>query len=205
MIDNINKFPIIILSSPRTGSTVLAEALSKKFPTLQLFSEPDSYRKKSGARDSMEGFTTYSNSSSQYIVKFHLANLNKYPTNFIDKIINYDAFLIKTTRRNVMDQMVSTYIEMIRTLWYYDAIAVEKYKNETIPIKTDIIKQAVKVIKESNAYFNEIQINYDLEIYYEDFIKNINDIYKTRSNIAPKPINHNEIYQAIEYYLLNSK
>ena len=198
MIDNINKFPIIILSSPRTGSTVLAEALSKKFPTLQLFSEPDSYRKKSGARDSMEGFTTYSNSSSQYIVKFHLANLNKYPTNFIDKIINHDAFLIKTTRRNVMDQMVSTYIEMVRTLWYYDAIAVEKYKNETIPIKTDVITQAVKLIKESNQYFNETQINYDLEIYYEDFIKNINDIYKTRSNIAPKPINHNEIYQLIK-------
>jgi hypothetical protein len=194
-----------MLSSPRTGSTVLGEILSKKFPKVQLFLEPDSYRKKLGAKDSMDGFTNYSNISNQYILKCHLINLNKYPPNLIEKVMNHDAYLIKITRRNIMDQMVSTYIEMVRKLWYYDMFTVKKYKDETIPIEGDMIETVVRIVKESNDSFNKIQINYDLEIYYEDLIKNINDTYKTRSSITPKPINHNEIYQAIEHHLLNSK
>ena len=205
MIDNIDKFPIIILSSPRTGSTVLAEILSKKFPTLELFSEPDSHRKKLGARDSMDGFSNYSNGSNQYILKCHLINLSKYPPNLIEKIINHEAFLIKIKRKSIIDQMVSTYIELVRKMWYYDMVTFEKYKDEKIPIESAIIEDAVKIIKEANESFNKIQIEYDLEIYYEDLVNIINDNYKIRSNIAPKPINRNEIYEAIEHHLLNNK
>ena len=40
MIDNLIRLPIVILSSPRTGSGALAYALSQKHK-LRLFVEPD--------------------------------------------------------------------------------------------------------------------------------------------------------------------
>jgi LPS sulfotransferase NodH len=204
MIDNIDKFPIIILSSPRTGSTVLAEILSKKFPELELFIEPDSYDKKLEARDSMDNFINYSKMSDQYILKCHLKYFIKYPTIF-KKVIDHNAFLIKIRRKNIIDQMVSMYIELIRHQWCYNADIAEKYKDKIVPIENNIITKAVQQINEFNNPLRGLNIKYDLEIYYEDLINDINGIYKTNSNMTPKPINHNEIYQAIEYYLLNSK
>ena len=131
--------------------------------------------------------------------------MSKYPPNLIEKIINHEAFLIKIKRKSIIDQMVSTYIELVRKMWYYDMVTFEKYKDEKIPIESAIIEDAVKIIKEANESFNKIQIEYDLEIYYEDLVNIINDNYKIRSNIAPKPINRNEIYEAIEHHLLNNK
>lgn len=198
MIDTIDKFPIIILSSPRTGSTVLAEIISKKFPKLQWFSEPDCIVPRWTQAGSMDKFTKYSKISNQYILKCHLNYLSKYPTNLIETVMNHDAFLIKISRRNVISQMVSTYIEMVRQIWYYDMSTVKKYNDEIIPIKDEIIERAVRRIKECNESFNEIQLNYNLEICYEDFISNINDSYRTNSKITPKPINYTEIYQLVQ-------
>jgi LPS sulfotransferase NodH len=196
MIEGINKFPIVILSSSRSGSTVLLEILSKQYPKLQVFSEPDSPRKKVGARDSMENFTNYSNSNNQYIVKCHLNHLNSYPSNFIKKVIENEGFLIKIRRKNVLDQMVSYYIELIRWRWYYDAISAQQHQEEIIPIKSDIIEKTIKNINKYNEQPEWSHINYDLEIYYEDFIKEIPSNLHIVS--TPKPINHNEIYQAIK-------
>ena len=205
MIDNIDKFTIIILSSPRTGSTLLAEILSKKFPELELFIEPDSYINQMTKKDSMDNFINYSKISNQYIVKCHLKYLIKYPTNIIKKVINNDLFLIRIKRRNVLDQMVSMYIELIRKKWSYDADMAESYKDKIVPIEVDIIAKAVRQINEFNNPFKGLNINYDLEIYYEDLINDINGIYKTNSNITPKPINHTEIYQLIQKELEKGK
>jgi LPS sulfotransferase NodH len=205
MIDNIDKFPIIILSSPRTGSTFLAGILSKKFPELELFSEPDSYDKKLGDKDSMDNFTNYSNISNQYILKCHLKYFIKYPTNVIKKVIKNDAFLIRIKRRNVVDQMVSMYIELIRGIWYYDVEEANKHKENIIPIESDIITKAIRTINEFNNPVKGLHINYDLEIYYEDLINDVNEVYKTNSNITPKPTNHTEIYQLIQKELEKGK
>ena len=192
----INKFPVIILSSPRTGSNLLSNIIANTYPKSTLFLEPDE-------KKSIDNFSNYANSSNQYILKCHLKYLPKYPNNIIKKVINNDAFLIRIRRRNVLDQMVSMYIELIRHIWYYDVETAEKYKENIIPIEADIIAKAVRQIKEFNEPFKGFNINYDLDIYYEDLINNINDNYNTI--ISPKPINHNEIYEAIERYLINSK
>jgi hypothetical protein len=205
-LDNINKFPIIILSSPRTGSTVLAEILSNKFPELRMFLEPEFNRKgKKEIKCQLDDFTDYSKTSNQYILKFHLEYLNKYPPELIKKIINHDAFLIKIQRRSLIKQIVSDYISRVRNVYVYDIMKAYKHKDETIPIKDDLIEGCIKLIQDLNEAFNKTQINYDLEIYYEDFINSINDSYKTRFVIAPKPTNYNEIHQAIEYHLTNCK
>jgi hypothetical protein len=186
---------------------LLAEILSKKFPELELFIEPDSYINQMTKKDSMDNFINYSKISNQYIVKCHLKYLIKYPTNIIKKVINNDLFLIRIKRRNVLDQMVSMYIELIRKKWSYDADMAESYKDKIVPIEVDIIAKAVRQINEFNNPLKGLNINYDLEIYYEDLITNIdiNDVYKTNSNITPKPINHTKIYQLIQKELEKGK
>ena len=190
MIDNINKFPIIILSSPRTGSSFLSEIIASSYPNLKLFSEPD-------ANNLMDSFNEYSKNSNEYILKCHLFNLVKYPI-VIKKIVTCDAFLIKLRRRNVIEQMISHYVALIRRKWYYDVHSAQTYRETTITIEDKIIEKAVRQINEFNEPAGLSNIKYDLEIYYEDFINNNTDVYNTKSTITPKPINHNEIYQLIK-------
>jgi LPS sulfotransferase NodH len=187
----IDKFPIIICSSPRTGSTLLAQIIKSKYSNLQLFSEPD-------ASNTMDDFIEYSNNSNQYILKFHLKQLFKFPQNINKKIFNNDAFLIRIQRKNEIDQIVSNYIELYRNIWYYDKDTT--YKEEIIPIDLDSIKLSISTVRQYNNILNNLNIKYDLDLYYENLITG-EDIHFT-SGITPKPINHTQLYQAIEEQLL---
>jgi len=188
---NINKFPIIILSSPRTGSTFLANMLSKSYPDLKLFLEPDD--------NIMLSFSKYSNINNQYILKFHLSVLFKYPEHIKHKIFSNDAFLIRLRRRNIIDQISSLYIEMYRKVWDYNLKTIEIYKDEKIIIDNNIINKAIHNTKMYNHSIDTLKINYNLDLYYEDLIEEFGNLSFTY--ITPKPINHHEIYQAIQNQL----
>jgi hypothetical protein len=170
--------------------------LSKQFPKLKVFSEPYSPRDKAGAKDSMENFVKYSSSNNQYIVKCHINHLNRYPPHFIKQITDNEGFLIKIRRKNVLDQIVSYYVELIRWQWYYDAISTQQYKEQIIPIKSDTIAMAIKFIITYNQQPEWSHIKYDLEIYYEDFVKEIPNNLRIVS--TPRPLNYAEIYQTIK-------
>jgi len=187
----INKFPVIILSSPRTGSTLLAQTIKSKYSNLKLFVEPD-------ASNAMNDFIDYSTNSNQYILKFHLKQFFKFPQHINKKIFNNDAFLIRIRRKNELDQIVSNYIELYRNIWYYDKDTT--YKEEIIPIDLDSIKLSISTVRQYNNILNNLNIKYDLDLYYENLITG-EDIHFT-SGITPKPINHNQLYQAIEEHLL---
>jgi hypothetical protein len=189
---NINKFPIIILSSPRTGSTFLANMLSKSYPDLKLFLEPDE-------TDSMLDFSKYSNINNQYILKFHSRTLFKFPEHINQKIFSNDAFLIRLRRRNIIDQISSLYIELYRNIWNYNLKTVEIYKDEKIIIDNNIINKAIHNTKMYNHSIDTLKINYNLDLYYEDLIEEFGNLSFTY--VTPKPINHNEIYQAIQNQL----
>jgi LPS sulfotransferase NodH len=190
-INQIDKFPIIILSSPRTGSNLLAELLSKKFPDLKLYLEPDKKDK-----TIMDSFTKYSNDSNQYILKLHLKYINNYPKNIAIKIRKHDAFLIKIQRKDIISQMTSLYIELIRDVWYYNANQLETYKEQSILIDMNMIKLAIYATKKSNTIIETSRIMYDLEIYYEDLINELSEELNVIP--TPKPINYTEIYQIIK-------
>jgi LPS sulfotransferase NodH len=187
----INKFPVIILSSPRTGSTLLAQTIKSKYYNLKLFLEPD-------ASNMMDDFIEYTNDSNQYILKFHLKQFFKFPQNINKKIFNNDAFLIRIRRKNELDQIVSNYIELYRNIWSYDKDIT--YKEEIIPIDLNTIKISVATIRQYNIVLNTLDIKYDLDVYYEDLIME-EDIYSS-SVVTPKPTNHNQLYQTIKKYLL---
>jgi len=188
----IDKFPIIILSSPRTGSTLLAKVLSKQYPDLVLFLEPDE-------KNTIDSFTEYSRTNRTYILKTHAKQLTKFPAHLIKTIFTKDAFLIRVRRKNVLDQIVSNYIELHRNVWTYDLESVSKFNNEQMSIDIDTIKIAIEAIKNYNKSIDTLQINYDLDLYYEDLIKDLGNEMVTI--VTPKPLNHTEIYQTIEKQL----
>lgn len=189
---NINKFPIIILSSPRTGSTLLTEVISAKYPSLKVFTEPD-------ANNRLDELEEYATSSNQYILKLHLRYLLKFPKNVIKQIINHDAFLIRIRRKNIIDQMVSEYIELCRNVWCYHSDTLEKYKDEIIKIDDELLTLAINTTNSFNNKLDTFPITYDLDTYYEDLIQSLDSNVSTV--ITPKPVNHTEIYQALEQKL----
>jgi len=188
----INKFPIIILSSPRTGSTLLATVLSNNYPNLQLFLEPDE-------SNNMQSFIEYAATNNQYILKFHAKQLLKFPTDIVKNIFLNDAFLIRIRRRNVIDQMVSNYIELCRGVWGYQPATAETYKDEKIIINSDTINIAIQAIQRYNKSIDTLKINYDLDLYYEDLVKDLGEVSPTI--MTPKPTNVDEIYRAIKNQL----
>jgi hypothetical protein len=192
MISKIDRFPVIILSSPRTGSTLLAEMLSKKLPDCKLYLEPVERLNK----NIMDNFVKYSNSNDQYILKLHLKNLNNYSNDIINKINNRDAFLIRIRRKDVVAQMASLYIAKLRDIWYYNSTKIEQYKEESMSVNMDMVKNIIIATKKNNSILENSTIPYDLEIYYEDLIKELSEGLKTFT--TPKPINYTEIYQAIK-------
>jgi len=188
----IDKFPIIILSSPRTGSNLLATVLAKNYPDLKSFLEPDE-------TNNMENFIEYSNNNKKYILKFHLKQLYKYPTNIAKDIFANNAFLIRVRRRNLIDQIVSNYIELCRNVWYYDIESVEKYKDKPIDIDNGTVRLAIYAIKNYNRSIDNLKINYDLDLYYEDLIKELG--HEASTFVTPRPVNYIELYQVIENQL----
>jgi hypothetical protein len=189
---HIEKFPIIILSSPRTGSNLLAKVLSNNYSYLKLFLEPDE-------TNNMQDFIEYATDNNQYILKFHLKQLYKFPEFIKNKIFSHDASLIRVRRRNVIDQMVSIYIELCRGVWYYHLDTVEKYKDEKILIDATTINTAIQTTKNYNNSIDTLKINYDLDLYYEDLVEEFSNVSPTI--ITPKPVNLDEVYWAIKNQL----
>jgi len=175
-----HRFPIVIMSSPRTGSTVLAKYLHNLYPSLDLFTEP--------YQEHQQYFLEYTKTKSDYILKFH-PGMSEYPLELFS-----NATLIKLRRKNLVEQFASFYVLMIRGLDSYDKIEdseLEKFANTEVPIDTNMMKKAIIWQQQYNDALNNINLNFDYDLYYEDLPK------LTESKITPKPLN----YQIIKDYM----
>jgi len=192
---NITRFPVIILSSPRTGSTILAydiqEELNKQGKSFQVFNEPIT-----GSQH--DSFLSYKN--KDYILKIHAHDLIKYPTHIIDMIKERSCFLIRIRRRNIEDQILSWYIaRQTRGFGYYNPYGIEQHlldSNKTLIVSPDEIIENVRSIKKFNNELNEIDVKFDLDLFYEDL-----NFKSTHMIKAPKPINHLKIREVINNVL----
>lgn len=187
--EKINKFPIIIMSSPRTGSTSLAYDICQVHPNLKLFNENLTHAINSNESSEISSFIK---NDKNYILKFHLGDINKYPE--IDNILN-DAYLIRIRRHNVLEQIVSFYIELHRNIWGY-------YKNsyasisDTIPLDNRRATGSISTILSYNAKLNKCKYNFDLDVYYEDLSFTNDELRQT-----PKPLNYMEVCEFIKQKL----
>jgi len=195
----IEKFPIIIISSPRTGSTPLAYELKNKY-NLELFNEPLPNKE-----HEQHNFLTFiKNNDNNFILKLHINDLHGYPNDILKIINDHQCTLIRIRRRDIVSQVVSLYIETERDIWgyykdYVNPETINKFTNSEIPIKIDLIMCIKKVIDINNE-LNKLTYVFDHDVWYEDLI------FKDQTFITtPKPNNYNLIKEAVKTYIEQGK
>jgi LPS sulfotransferase NodH len=185
MIDYENiRYPVVILSSPRSGSTALTNHIYSKLEDVILFQEPNLIH------ELFSEFLETVETTNKYVVKIHASQLKHYPKRISD-YLSYSAepYRICTRRRNEIEQALSRYIAVSRGKWFYKTADISE---DIIPIDHTSIKQTIHFLKVDNAALDSIGATFDTTIWYEDFDFNDSDGVKT-----PKPKNYEELYTAV--------
>jgi hypothetical protein len=203
------KFPIIIISSPRTGSNALVEYYAKQY-NLELFSEPDKnifktelvvQPKKNYIDPHIETFLQFTETTNRYAVKLQSMNLlHFYPKRYIERVCTQSAFKIKLQRRDLAAQIASSYVARRRRNFYYnlsiDWASMPEYAQEIVIDESEIDGQILMMNKYNDRSFAELEkmnIKFDAEIYYED----LGFIELADSTKTPLPGNYHELLNAI--------
>jgi LPS sulfotransferase NodH len=185
----ITKTPVLILSTPRTGSTVLGayiKSLCEK--DICYFQEPDY----SGQLE-IDKFKEYVNHSKNFILKCHFIYLHRYGTDISQYLLD-NAYKIRIRRKDFVKQIASFYVAKTRNHRWHFQNAEQLNFVDTIPINIMHIKQYITYLKYANYKLDYAPVKFDLDLYYED-LPAINDV---GYYIAPKPDNYNELLATIQ-------
>lgn len=185
MIDYKNiRYPVVILASPRSGSTALANHIHGKLEDVLLFQEPNLVRQ--WFFDFLETVET----TNKYVVKIHASQLNLYPERISNYLIHSnEPYRICIRRKNIIEQSLSRYIAVCRRTWVYKTANINE---DIIPINQLSIKKNIHLMEADNATLDSIGATFDTTIWYEDFDFRDSDGVKT-----PKPKNYEELYTAV--------
>ena len=184
MIDYKNiRYPVVILASPRSGSTALANHIHGKLEDVLLFQEPDSIL------PWFSNFLKTAKTTNQYVVKIQTNRLNLYPKEMLDYLIHSsEPYRVCIRRRNKIEQSLSRYVAATRNKWVYQTTDISE---DIIPINSARIKKHIQLLETEIAILDSIGATYDTTIWYEDFDFSELDGVKT-----PKPKNYEELYTA---------
>lgn len=182
--------PIVIFSTPRTGSTVLGEYVKSlcNDPDLVYFLEPD-YRGFAG----IEEFEDHCKQSKNFIVKLHYMHLYRYGRTMANYLTMSDqVYRIRIRRRDVVQQIASFYIALARqNKWHF--------KHEDQPDHAAIIVDPAKLnqakwhILHSNKELDTTSVKFNMDLFYEDLPKIEDPKYRP----TPEPANYIEVLQAV--------
>lgn len=173
---NISTLPIVIISSPRTGSTALAMALHKKLGG-ELFSEPSTDDKK------LNNFLRYSSLKKDFILKEHAHA-------FVKKYSNFDltgCTTIRIQRRDIVAQAISSYISNKRKKWFYTD-GDDHYQDEEMVYDETFLKQCFDQTKDNNRVSENFKGKIDFDLFYEDIST---ELFPNQKTVLPK--NYNEL------------
>lgn len=195
MIIEISKWPVVIFTSPRSGSTAFAHYLKNQNPTKQYFNEPvlDQNR--------MTEFTNVFNSTDDYMIKVMGETIVKpnwevpqHPQYMIDKMLSNESYKIKLYRKNVIEQVASLYVASMRNHWEYYEDEISKFNIlEDIEIDLFKVRRAIRIIKHNIEVIDNIKS--DVTVYYED-LTNFDNNFK----LTPKPRNYNSLLEVINTF-----
>jgi len=201
---NINKFPIVIISTRRSGSTPLLYELAKKY-NIKLFNEifsthSDRDKVEDIDREQVKLLSMLEDNDNNFIIKIHLDDLKSYPEKIINLIKNHTCFLIRLRRKNIVNQITSKYIQLTRNIngYYNNQEADEMIKTWSsikMPILPIYIGNCVKDVINSCDELNNAEYEFDKDIWYEDLVFDDKTFITT-----PKPINYDEIQNEIKRY-----
>ena len=206
MIDfQIDRFPIVILCSPRTGSTALLFHLANKY-NLTIFGEifmgiKDIMHSSPKIReDTLNGRKEYFNlikkNDQNFILKLMPKEINAFSS--YDNLLKSDCYKIRLTRNSVIDQIASLYIAHQRKkLHTYDDEVQNQYD---VKIEKMEIIDCIESITHSNFLCKELPYVYDMNVAYEDlkFIPNTHGTTRTSNHTyTKKPNNYLELCEVI--------
>ena len=181
MIEYSGRYPIVIISTPRSGSTALTHYINQELNSIPMFSEPDTNP------ELFSSFLETTKISNQYIVKIHAGRFDRYPDYILDQLFNSDEpYKICIKRRNKIDQVVSLYIALCRNQWEYHN---ESQVEDTVPIDYPKVKKSIEILNDLNNQLEQAKIKFDTILWYEDFDFGELPVVKT-----PKPKNYEELY-----------
>lgn len=186
MLSKINSLPIVILSTPRTGSTALSLTLQKKLNG-KLFHEPgdDPFE--------LKRFLQYASKNNNYILKEHTERFLRLYTDFnLSK-----CTVIRTTRKDKISQIVSNYISEKRKKWYYSK---EDTYYQDIPVELDeaFLEHIFTDVKIQDNISKNFKGKVDFDILYEDIMGEFDPIGKTI-----QPSNYQEILEWVTHKYKN--
>ena len=184
----ISKFPIVIVASPRTGSSAYCRYLSSVY-NMDGWIEP--------ADDAIKfaKFKNYLNDTgSNYVLKIMAQHIETNPT--YQSILSNDCYKIKLTRENKLEQIVSHYVGWTTKIWNSD----DKFaRGEKYIVEID--KQEINnIILDHIRYeksFDQLDIKFDEEHTYEELLTTVDLNKSTIAKIVP-PTNYNLLKRVIE-------
>jgi hypothetical protein len=183
---NHDKFPIILFSSPRTGSTILGHYFASTY-NLTYFNEPDENN------NTNENFKSFLHDKRiDYVLKFHARKISFYK-NFN---IFYNSSKISIQRKNLVDQIASSYLARKRNVWSYGRSSNQLSLEFPVEINLKEIYKAISIITASNDAVKNLRINFDANLFYEDIDWNKLN-YDEYSIVTPKPSNYDDIKMTI--------
>lgn len=193
MFDCLQSRPIIILSTPRTGSTILGSDIAKYY-NIKFY---DEIVTKENSLVKLDEFYKQNLFNKDYVLKVHIYHLfEKFNDDLLKKIKYKKCSLVKIQRKTLIDQLVSYYIANNRDKWIYET---NDNLNDVIPINHHAMLDNYSYINFSNNFLNSLQLNFDLTLTYED-CKFSEDLKQT-----PKPINYDSICRLAESVTRNKE
>lgn len=187
------RLPIVIISSARSGSTVLANHIQKKIHGVPRFIEPEK------DKNYLSEFISLAENSKKYISKIHIDSFGFYPLD-LSNYLRYsdEPYRISIERRNKVNQCLSFYIEKHRQRWIYSE--GDAFKREIIPVNYQLLEESVKYIMLQNKMVSESNIKFDLSLVYENCNFENTGVGKT-----PKPKNYDQLHNEITKIFNNYK
>lgn len=198
--ETINKLPVLIVSSPRTGSTPLLHYVQKCCgEDIPFFMEPTTGNWQPGKKDwstgkVMEEFIATARNSKRFIVKDHIHTLHKHDPSILKSLLSESTYKIRLQRRDTIKQVASRYIVWHRNLWHHDINTKEADQQEDIPLHSDVVLTIHGYINAINKMLIDSNIEFDLDVFYEDLVFEGIGFIST-----PKPRNYNELLEFITY------
>jgi len=198
MWENI-KLPLVILSSPRSGSTVLLDTIrnylnDNNVNFTDIGSEPITHEDRSFERYEK---LNHNLTTNNFICKLHVFQLKTiYPMFFFDNILQGKYFLIRIRRKNIAEQLVSLYISHVygeKEIFQNSKESNKKYiENKKIPIDKFIMEQVIIRGMHHIHLLENFNCKFDLDLWYEDIIFNSKKYYKPKP-----PSNYKELVDRV--------
>jgi hypothetical protein len=201
------RWPVLIIATPRSGSTELAFQIWKRinqqrYPnehietgcsldhlpdSVHCFIEPDKHEQDAAILDTM-----LANNNHNYIAKFIVSQTDN--NERLADVLKTDCYKIKLDRDSLEDQAISLYIATVARRWDQHTATVEDF---SVPINVQELRNSVNIIKGRKRQLQSLDIEFDLSLTYEDLdFSNPVDCYKNT-----EPTNMNVIRQLIRTFI----